>query len=257
MNDQSYEENQIMEKPRESGKWMLPISILIAGVMIAGAVVYSTGKRSLESQSAQNGNAAVAQQPTLGSGSMENIKSISNDDHILGNPNAPVKLVEFSDTECPFCKRFHPTMQQIIQEYGTKGQVAWVYRHFPLDQIHSKARKEAEATECANELGGDQKFWAYLDRLFEVTPSNNNLDPAELPRIAEYVGLDVAKFNTCLNSGKYAQHIQEDLDDAMRSGGTGTPYNIVIAANGKKFDITGAQPYSAVKSIIDIALQEK
>lgn len=259
MEDQFYEENQTIEKPRESGKWMLPISILIAGVMIAGAVVYSTGKRSLESQFAKGNSAAIAQQNQLsfGSGSMENIRPIRSGDHILGNPDAPVKLVEFSDTECPFCKRFHPTMQRLIREYGTKGQVAWVYRHFPLDRIHSKARKEAEATECANELGGNQKFWDYVDRLFEVTPSNNNLDLAELPKIAEYVGLDVTKFNTCLNSGKYAQHIQEGLDDAIRSGGTGTPYNIVIAANGKKFDITGAQPYSAVKSIIDIALQEK
>jgi len=101
--------------------------------------------------------------------------------------NAPVKIVEFSDTECPFCKRFHTTMQQVVKD--SNGQVAWVYRHFPLDQLHSKARKEAEATECAAELGGNEKFWAYLNRLMEVTPANDGLDLAELPVIAAYVGL--------------------------------------------------------------------
>jgi len=116
-----------------------------------------------------------------------NMKPVSDGDHILGDKNAPVKIVEFSDTECPFCKRFHTTMQQVVKD--NNGQVAWVYRHFPLDQLHSKARKEAEATECAAELGGNEKFWAYLNRLMEVTPANNGLDPAELLTIASYAGL--------------------------------------------------------------------
>ena len=119
--------------------------------------------------------------------SLINMKPISDSDHILGDKNAPVKIVEFSDTECPFCKRFHTTMQQVVKD--SNGQVAWVYRHFPLDQLHSKARKEAEATECAAELGGNEKFWAYLNRLMEVTPANNGLDPAELLTIASYAGL--------------------------------------------------------------------
>ena len=119
--------------------------------------------------------------------SLIKMKPVSDGDHILGDKNASVKIVEFSDTECPFCKRFHTTMQQVVKD--NNGQVAWVYRHFPLDQLHSKARKEAEATECAAEMGGSEKFWAYLNRIMEVTPSNNGLDPAELPAIAAYVGL--------------------------------------------------------------------
>src|SRR3989344_1332658 len=119
--------------------------------------------------------------------SLINMKPVSDSDHILGDKNAPVKIVEFSDTECPFCKRFHVTMQQVVKD--SNGQTAWVYRHFPLDQLHSKARKEAEATECVAELGGNEKFWAYLNRIMEVTPSNNGLDPAELLNTAAYVGL--------------------------------------------------------------------
>ncbi len=189
------------------------------------------------------------------------VKPVDGEDHILGNPDAPVKLVEFSDFECPFCKRFHRTMKRLMDEYGKDGKVAWVYRHFPLDSLHSKARKEAQAAECANELGGNEAFWAYADRLFEVTPSNDRLDLALLPRIAQKIGLDRAKFEACLEGdargGKYAAHIEADVQDATASGGTGTPFSLVIAPNGKIFPINGAQPYAAVKSIIDLALKEK
>ena len=148
-------------------------------------------------------------------------------------------------------------MQQVIDEYGKKGEVAWVYRHFPLDALHSKARKEAEATECANELGGNVAFWNYIDRLFEVTPSNNGLDLAQLPVIAKNIGLDQSAFKTCLDSGKFADYVSRDLDDARAAGGSGTPYSIVIAANGEKFTINGAQPFEEVKRVIDLALQAK
>jgi protein-disulfide isomerase len=188
-------------------------------------------------------------------------KPVDAEDHILGSLDAPVKLVEFSDFECPFCKRFHPTMKRLMNEYGKAGKVAWVYRHFPLDSLHSKARKEAQAAECANELGGNEAFWAYSDRLFEVTPSNNRLDLALLPRIAQKIGLDRAKFETCLKGdargGKYAAHIEADVQDAVASGGTGTPFSLVIAPNGKIFPINGAQPFAALKSIIDLALKEE
>ena len=182
---------------------------------------------------------------------------ISASDHIRGNPDAPVKIVEYSDTECPFCKRFHDTMKQVMDEYGKSGKVAWVYRQFPLTQLHSKATKEAEATECANELGGSDKFWAYIDRLFQVTPSNDGLDPAELPKIAEYVGLNVQKFNTCLLSGKYVSHIQSDTQNATATGGNGTPWSIIVATTGKKYPLSGAQPYASVKQLVELALQEK
>ena len=189
------------------------------------------------------------------------VKPINSEDHIRGNGNAPIKVIEFSDFECPFCKRFHLAMKQMTDEYGKDGKVAWVYRHFPLDQIHSKARKEEQAAECAAELGGNNAFWAYADRLFEITPSNNGLDLALLPKIAQETGLDRAKFETCLagdeRGGKFAAHIEANLQDAMTSGGTGTPYSLVINAKGHIFPINGAQPYEAVKAIIDAALKEE
>lgn len=193
--------------------------------------------------------------PQSAPGAAELMRPVSPRDHIRGRPDAPVKIVEFGDTECPLCKRFHPTLKQIAAEYP--DQVAWVFRHYPVDEIHPKARKEAEASECAAELGGNDKFWAYLDRLYEITPSNDKLDPAELPRVAEHVGLNRAQFESCLQSGKHAQRVAEDVEDALAAGATGTPYTVVIAPNGRLFSILGAQPYASVKRVIDIALQQK
>lgn len=200
-------------------------------------------------------NAAAQANPTAAPGSTEFMRPVTPRDHLRGSPDAPVKIVEFGDTECPLCKRFHPTLQRIVAEYP--GKVAWVFRHYPVDEIHPKARKEAEATECAAELGGNDKFWAYLDRLYEITPSNDKLDPAELPRIAEHVGLNRARFESCLQSGKHAQRVAEDVDDALVAGATGTPYTVVIAPNGRLFAILGAQPYATVKLVVDIALQQR
>ncbi|MEQ1499882.1 MAG: thioredoxin domain-containing protein [Parcubacteria group bacterium] len=226
----------------------MPIAVVIAGALIAGAVIYSGGKAPTAG-TANQPQQQVAQQ----TGDLEKMTPISSSDHIRGNPNAPVKIVEYSDTECPFCKRFHTTMKEVMDTYGKDGKVAWVYRHFPIDQLHSKARKEAVAFECANEQGGNDKFWEYADRLYEVTPANNGLDPAELPNIAQYVGLDVTKFNTCLASTKYDKHIEDEVQNAQATGGNGTPWSIVVGKNGKKYPLSGAQPISAIKQLIDLA----
>lgn len=169
-------------------------------------------------------------------------------DHIRGDVQAPVTVIEYSDTECPFCKRFHPTMQDIIEQY--KGKVRWVYRHFPLRQLHSKAAKEAEATECAGELAGNDGFWKYVDRLFAVTPSNDGLDPAELSKIATTIGLNQKKFENCLSSGKYAIHVSGDERDAVGAGGRGTPYSVIVAGD-QKIPVSGAVPLSELQQILD------
>lgn len=179
-----------------------------------------------------------------------NIKAVTTDDHVRGDLNkAQAVVVEFSDLECPFCKRFHNTMKQVVDVYDER--VAWVYRHFPLDQLHSKARKEAEATECAAELGGNKGFWAYIDKLFEVTPSNNRLKLEQLPEIAKQIGLDTKEFQNCLDSGRYADKVQSQYQDAVDSGGRGTPYSVVLTRDGQKIPISGALSLEKVKTILD------
>lgn len=183
--------------------------------------------------------------------SAEGMAPITDKDWVKGNRQAKVSVVEYSDTECPFCKRFHPTMQQLIKEYP--NDVNWVYRHFPLTSIHPKAPKEAEATECAGELGGQDGFWKYIDRLFEVTPSNNGLDLEELPKIAKAVSLDEKKFTACLDSGKYAQKVQAQAQDAQDAGAQGTPYSVVVAGD-QKIPVSGAVPFESLKQAIDSVL---
>src|SRR3989344_4226430 len=182
----------------------LPAAIIVGAIVIAAAIIYAT----LPASPASSGGAA---EKTVDINSLspgpDQMKPVTASDHILGKNSASIKIVEFSDTECPFCKSFHKTMHTLLEEYGLMGEVAWVYRHFPLESIHPKAPKEAEATECAAELGGNDVLWKYLDRAFEVTPSNNGLDPGLLSEIAEYVGLDRVKFENFLARGKYAKKI--------------------------------------------------
>ncbi|KKQ77748.1 MAG: hypothetical protein A3A96_03965 [Candidatus Zambryskibacteria bacterium RIFCSPLOWO2_01_FULL_39_39] len=241
------------EKKTKAEVITAPIAIIIAGALIAGAVYFSANKGP--ASSALN-DGAVAKQQLL-KGDLNQMAAISASDHIRGNLNAEVLIVEYSDTECPFCKVLHNTMNEVMDEYGGTGKVAWVFRHFPLDNLHPKARSEAVALECANEQGGNDKFWAYADRLFEVTPSNNRLDSAELPKIAEFVGLNISQFNTCLASGKYTKRIDDDIKNAQATGGNGTPWSIVVAKNGKKYQLSGAQPLASIKQLIETALQEK
>jgi protein-disulfide isomerase len=222
--------------------WALPVSIIIAGLIIGGTIYYSSGSKKPSSPTDQNTN---TQQQINGP------REISSSDHVLGSPNADLTFFVFTDFECPFCKTFNSTINQMMEEYGKTGKVQLVLRDFPLDQLHSKARKEAEAAECAADQGGNDKFFAYVNRLFEITPSNDGLDPAQLPQIAQYVGLNVDQFNQCLNSGKLADKVQTDEEDAIASGAQGTPYAVIVTKNGEKYPIGGALPYSQLKIIID------
>ncbi|MCX6701846.1 MAG: thioredoxin domain-containing protein [Candidatus Zambryskibacteria bacterium] len=226
-------------------KLSVPIAVVISGALIAGALYYSNVKAPIK---------AVNNAPIVNTN--VGMKPVSADDHILGNPNADLIIVEYSDTECPYCKVFHNTLQRVMNEYGKDGRVAWVYRHFPIDSNHPKARKESEAMECANELGSGEKFWEYTNLLYQTTNSNNSLDPAELPKMAKAVGLDVTAFNTCLSSGKYAAKIEASVQDAQNAGAQGTPYSVIISKDGTKTPITGgAVPYESLKPIIDALLQ--
>ena len=229
-------------------QFLVPLSIIGAGAIIAGAIIFVNP---------QNNNQLATTGPV--EKESEEVRPVqSSTDHILGNfKTAEVFIVEFSDLECPFCKIFHKTLKQIIEEYGDRGKVAWVYRHFPLESLHPKAFKEAEATECAGKLGGELKFWEYTDRLFEVTPSNNGLDLALLPVIAKDVGLDVEDFNACLASGTQAKKVGADLEDALNSGGSGTPHTILVTKDGKSGAvIKGAQPIEFVRAAIEQLLNK-
>lgn len=243
------------EKPGDSSL-AIPIAIVFAGALVAAAIIYSDAKnpRVAPTRAGADQVAAAPDGVSDDDRAPAELLVIRPTDHVLGNPNADVIVFEWSDTECPFCKRFHETMVQVMQQYGTNGNVAWVYRHFPLDQIHPKARKEGEALECAAELGGNAAFWKFADRIFEITPANNGLDLALLPKIATEVGLDAGAFQSCLNSGKYANRIESDYQEGILAGVRGTPYSIIVNKNtGKQFPVNGALPYESLKTMLGLA----
>lgn len=243
-----------MEPSSQKNVLTVPIAIIVAGLLVAGAVFLSNGG-IVTPQAAKDKDIAKIDNGTQKQDVNHDIRPIGNNDHIRGNPQADIIIVEYSDTECPFCKSFHETMKQIISEYGKTGKVAWVYRHFPIVQLHSKAPKEAEATECAAELGGNAKFWEYIDALFDATPSNNKLDAGELPSIAARTGLDKIAFDACLSSGKHGERVQDDYKNGVSIGINGTPYSVILAKNGQKIPINGAQPYNIIKETIDNLLR--
>lgn len=184
---------------------------------------------------------------------ISNPPPVTDKDHIRGNIKAKVLLVEYSDLECPFCKQFHPTMQQVVKEYGDK--VAWIYRHYPLP-FHQNAEKESEATECANELGGNEKFWEYTDKLFaQTTSGGTGIALDQLAPLAKEIGLNESKFKACLDSGKYAKRIKDDQNGGSQAGVNGTPGTIILVEGKKPSLIPGALPLDQVKTLIDEALK--
>ena len=232
-----------------SEKITLPVSIVIAGLLIGGGI-YMNGRIA-------NVNPTPAQQQQAKSQNLSGVvRPIDANDHVLGSAKARVLVVEYSDTECPFCKQFHNTMNTIMQEYGKDEKVAWVYRHYPIPQLHSKSPKEAEALECAGNLGGNSKFWEYTNKIYELTPSNNNLDPKELTNAATAVGLSSKDFDTCLASGEFTPRVNLDIKNAGEIGIAGTPYSVIIdTKKNEYYPLEGAYPYAQVKSVIDLILK--
>lgn len=179
-----------------------------------------------------------------------------DDDPVLGNPDAPLTIVEFSDFQCPFCAKFHTqTLPLIRDNYIKTGKVKFVYRDFPISAIHPNALPAALASECADEQG---KFWQYHDMIFENQRNWQDLDLVQststFKKYAVSLGLDSSKFDSCLDSGKYVDEIQNDLDDGRAYGVTGTPGFFVGNEKIGYTKVIGAQPFDAFQKILDAQL---
>ena len=184
-------------------------------------------------------------QPSIPTGVVDvNAEDLTDDDPVLGDEDAPLTIVEFSDFECPFCKSARDgAVKQIEEQYVKTGKVKLVYRDFPLTSIHPTAQKAAEAAECADD---QDKFWEYHDLVFE---RQSLLSLASLKQWATELGLDTEKFNKCLDSGEKASEINKDANDAQSAGGRGTPYFIV-----GNVPISGAQPFANFQAAIESQL---
>jgi len=228
----------------------VPIAIVVGALLIGGAIIY-TGNLKNAGNPVQVGNDAQNEQVTAD----VEIAPVTEKDHILGNPNAPIMIVEYSDFDCPFCKNFHGTMQKVMETYGKDGKVAWVYRHFPLEQLHPNSPKVSAASECVASLGGNDAFWKFADALISDRGTNEPTNILKLPEYASDAGVDKAKFTACYEAGTYNEKIQKDIEEALKTGARGTPYSIIIVGDQQAV-INGAQPYTAVKSMIDNIIKQ-
>ena len=207
---------QLSPTREQKNNYSVPLSIIVAGALVAGAIFL----RSEDSTAVKSAGVSVRKFTIL---------PVTSADHIIGNPSAPIKIVEYSDTECPFCKRHHEVLHSIIDTHGKDGSVAWVYRHLPIEQLHAKAFTEAIATECAARLGGEDAFWKYLDRIYSITPSNDGLDPNELNIGAVELGLPLDEFKSCVSEKETEVSVKRDFEDGLQATGgrPGTPFNVI------------------------------
>lgn len=233
-------------------------TIIVICILISGTILLGKNSKNDNSANQQNNNGNQQQNGNQKGGPVE---VSMDDDAVLGSANAPVTLIEFSDYECPFCKRhFMEVYPQIKKDYIDTGKVKLVFRDFIAVQGHNPlATSEAMAAECAGDQGGDSAYFKYHDEIFKRTTSGGSgLSLSELPNIARSIGLNAATFQNCLDSNKFKNEVSKDNADASKAGVSGTPSFFV----GKSTNdgviqgtiIVGAQPYSAFQAALDQAL---
>lgn len=239
---------------------ILVILLIVASFFIGSLYtkVQNIEKSGVTAQGSINNQQPVApaqpQKPTKGVASVDN-------DPVMGNKNAPVTIIEFSDYECPFCKRhFDETLPQLVKTYVDTGKVKIVYRDFPLSFHDPMATKEAVAANCAREQGGDSKYFQFHDEIFKRTISNGNgLNDEKIQIIAKDLGLNTSTFTSCLSDQTQTDEVKKDIADGTAAGASGTPTFVIgkTTSDGKiEGDlVVGAQPFAAFQAVIDPMLQ--
>jgi len=276
-----------MEHEGKSNSYMIAISIVASALILSGVIWVASGsiansvydlKSTLKNLPSGGGSGTQAT-PTP---SVQQAGSVSIDLAGLsekGDSNAQITVVEYSDFQCPFCRKFYTeAYTQLVKDYVETGKVKIYYKHFPLSSIHPAAQKSAEASECANDQG---KFWEYHNKLFDeqqkLKPDGNTATYAEpeLKKWAKEIGLDSQKFNQCLDSGSKASVVQAHFNEGLQPTGIqssmveGTPAFMVFkssrvagnkvtlqtTANGDvEGRLVGAQPFASFKTAIDSLL---
>ncbi|OGC88781.1 hypothetical protein A2419_03455 [Candidatus Adlerbacteria bacterium RIFOXYC1_FULL_48_26] len=217
-------------------KLSAPVAILLAGIIIAAAVVFT-------SKPAAPAEGAGLTPPTV---SVKDIRPPTAGDHIMGSPSAPIVLIEYSDFQCPFCEVIYPTLKKIVDE--SNGQISLVYRQFPLTTLHPQALPAAHASECIAAQLGNDGFWKYADTVFK---NQAQLSTSYSAQLAQQLGADMTKYNQCIANSTYQKNIDADSQEVQAIGGSGTPYVVVLnTKTGKAAVIPGALPYAQAMQVI-------
>ncbi|MCI0597613.1 DsbA family protein [Candidatus Parcubacteria bacterium] len=219
--------------------YLLAIAILFAGVLLAGAIYFT-----------RSGGVSG---PT---GDLSLLRPVRPEDHLVGNPEAPVVIVEYSDIDCAYCKNFQQVLTQLMTEYAADGRVAWAYRHFPLINIHPYAAEHAEAAECVAEVGGEELFFPFIDAMQQLAPASAQFNPSGYSDIVSGLGVSVEAFTACRESDRNVERVTLDFENAVAAGGTGTPFTVILIQGAEPIPITGALPYDDMKEVITRALTQ-
>lgn len=225
---------------RATPSWALPVAIITAGVIVATATYVVR---------IHNHVAYEAGDPSV-------IRPVTPNDHLIGNPTAPVMVVEYGDIDSEFTKKFNSIMEQLMVEYAPGGKVAWVFRHFPIIALHPNAASHASAAECISSLAGPESFWRFLDAVAAQAPGANQFNPKDYPTLLLGLGVSKDAFALCVSKGTFEQHVQDDYTNAILAGATGSPHIILVIKGQRPVPISGALPYTSMKKVIDEALKK-
>ncbi len=236
-----------MEPAQQQTSPAVPIAIICGFAMIAIAIFFTNQGKPNTPSNAVAVNSAGEVDESLSDGTP---RAIDETDYILGNPNAPIVMVEYSDYDCPFCKAYHRTMHQIMDEYGVTGRIAWVYRQFPLAQLHPNAPRISEAALCVGDIGGNDAFWTFSDKVFDSRDIDEPTNVTKLLQFAQDSGVESQAYIDCMEEGRMKTAVEDSIRDGFDAGARGTPYTVLIVGNQQAV-INGAQPYDVVKGIVE------
>lgn len=220
--------------------YLLPAAIILAGLILAVAVyVIRTNVN-----------------PALVEGNPTAVLPVTPVDHLMGNPTAPIVIIEYADIDSEHSKEFQTTMEQIMADYAAGGKVAWVYRHFPLLDQNVDSGSHAEAAECAAYLGNEGAFWRFIDTLQSAATGENHFPREGYPAVAIQLGIPQSEFMQCLSSGRFSKKVYEESTNALAAGATGAPYIIILAQGQEVRAVNGAISYESMRQIIDDAISK-
>ncbi len=215
---------------------IIPIVIVLSGALVAFAVYAHIVKNYTRS--------APSVQSTT------SIRAINAQDHIYGNPNAPVTVIEYSDFNCYSCGELQHTLERVMHDYGPTGQVAWIFRELPLTNRTPTTLKISQAAECVAKTSGNSTFWKFTNLLF----ANQPVDDTKLGQYITTAGGDPEAVASCVMSGSVNKHIKSSRANAIASGVTGVPTTFIIENGGAPVVIKGSYPYAYIKQAVATAL---
>lgn len=221
------------------------LGFILLGSCVLGGDCSVEGLAIADTEDSGSGGQVAAAAAAVPAPTATGVPAVTEDDHIRGNEDAPITIIEYSDFQCPYCSRFHPTMLQVMDEYT--DSVRWVFRHFPLS-FHAEATPAANAAECASEQG---KFWEYADELFA---NQSSLGSEFYATLASDLGLNTTQWQDCFDTGKYNDVVEAQAQAGGAAGVSGTPGSFVIDTDGNAIPIKGALPFSSVAAAIDSVL---